>query len=102
MLGFTSIRQYAIVIVKHNDDTWSIYRVELDESTNIANSVLIASHMTEKVWPDDWDGSTKPLSLVTRWEADDNIKLYIANHKTELLLVNIAKTYEGETFNEIF
>lgn len=101
LLGFTSIRQYAVAIVKHEDDTWSIYRLEFNENTNTASAFAVAEHITERIWPEDWDGKTKPLSLVTRWEADNNIKLYIADGIHSLMPINIAQHYDG-TFEDIF
>jgi len=96
LLGFTSIRDYIIEIVKHGKN-WSIVRVDKQ-----GNRILIAGPFNKPIWPDDWDGKTKPLSLVTRWEADDNIKLYIATGKTELLVINIAETNQGTDFDEVF
>lgn len=96
LLGFTSIRDYIIEIVKHGN-SWSIVRVDKQ-----GNRILIAGPFNKVIWPDNWDGKTKPLSLVTRWEADDNIKLYIATGKTSVLSVNIAKDEQGSDFDKIF
>lgn len=101
LLGFTSIREYAIAIVYHENESWSIYKITAD-----GKAKLVAGPFSEHIWPDGeddaWDGTTKPISLVTRWESDDNVKLYIANPKTELLLINIAKPHDGESFAEAF
>ena len=96
MLGFTSIRDYIIEIVKHGN-SWSIVRVDKQ-----GNRILIAGPFNKVIWPNNWDGKTKPLSLVTRWEADDVIKLYIANGKTEMLSINISKTGQQGDFDDIF
>ena len=96
LLGFTSIRDYIIEIVKHGN-SWSIVRVDKQ-----GNRTLVAGPFNKPIWPNNWDGKTKPLSLVTRWEADDNIKLYIATGKTELLVINIAETNQGTDFDEVF
>lgn len=121
LLGFTSIRNYIIEIVKRGS-TWAICRrtVEKDEQTEeykVGEREVVAGPFTKPIWPtkeeevdgetivvDDWDGKTKPLSLVTRWEADDNIKLYIANGYTEVLSINIAPGYEqvGRQFDDVF
>ena len=85
--------------------SWSIYRIERNVGNNgiiTANAQLIAGPFDEQIWPDNWNGKTKPLSLVTRWEADDNIKLYIATGKTELLVINIAETNQGNDFDAVF
>ena len=99
LLGFTSIRDYMIEIVKHggSEESWSIVRVDKQ-----GNRTLIAGPFNKQIWPNGWDGKTKPLSLVTRWEADDNIKLYIANGITELLVINIAETNQGSDFDTVF
>lgn len=99
LLGFTSIRDYIIEIVKHydDDDSWSIVRADKQ-----GNRTLVAGPFDKPIWPNNWDGKTKPLSLVTRWEADDNIKLYIATGKTELLVINIAETNQGNDFDAVF
>ena len=44
----------------------------------------------------------KPLSLVTRWEANDNIKLYIASNHSEILSTNIAELNQGGDFEKVF
>ena len=88
-----------IEIVKHggSEESWSIVRVDKQ-----GNRTLIAGPFNKQIWPNGWDGKTKPLSLVTRWEADDNIKLYIANGITELLVINIAETNQGSDFDTVF
>lgn len=102
LLGFTSIRQYAIAIVKYGN-TWSIYRIEYDESNNTANCTVVAENINERIWPEGWNGETKPLSLVTRWEADDNVKLYIADGIHPLMSINIMQQYDDDsTFDDIF
>lgn len=89
--------------------SWSIYRIERNVGNNgiiTANAQLIAGPFNKQIWPDDWDGKTKPLSLVARWESDDNVKLYIANGITELLVINVAESqdgqYEGSDFDAVF
>ena len=98
LLGFTSIRQYIIEVVKHGD-TWGIYRSDV-----AGQRQLVAGWFDKQIWPDGWKGKTKPLSLVTRWEADDNIKLYIANGHTEVLSINVAPRHEqvNKSFEEVF
>lgn len=96
LLGFTSIREYAVAIVKHGD-TWSIYRID-----NEGNTVLISGPFNEIIWPDGWDGKTKPLSLVTRWESDETIKLYIADGIHPLMSINIAEPGQTGTFEDVF
>ena len=112
LLGYTTIRNYIITVVYRASiihsrpvGEWAIFRYDSDDNFN---KVMVAGWFTEKIWPDDWDQNhnTKPLSLVTRWESKDNIKLYIANGITELLVINVAKSqdgqYEGQGFDAVF
>ena len=106
LLGFTSIRNYIVEIVKRGS-AWAICRrtVEKDEQTGeykVGEREVVAGQFTKPIWPENWDGKTKPLSLVTRWEADDNIKLYIANGYTEILSINIAELNQGNIFDKVF
>ena len=100
ILGLTSIRNYEVEVIKH-DDTWSIYRSTISED-NIEDRVLVAGPFTKQIWPNKWNGKTKPLSLVARWESNDNVKLYIANGITELLSINIAEENQGSDFEQLF
>lgn len=110
LLGYTSIRNYVITIIKNNENKWAIYRYNADNNfrkpNNELNKELVAGWFTEKIWPDDWEdgktGKTKPLSLVTRWESDDNVKLYIATGKTNVLSINIVEDQQGSDFDNIF
>jgi hypothetical protein len=96
ILGYTTIRNYIIVIVKRSatvfgqsQDEWAIFKYD---ANNSFRKTLVAGWFTKKIWPDDWDANeckTKPLSLVTRWESKNNVKLYIANEFTEILSINI-------------
>ena len=102
----------------NEEDKWSIYRIKVVETRNgkVGEVSLVAGPFAEPIWPtkideqtgevvSDWNGKTKPLSLVTRWESENNIKLYIATGRTELLSINVAPEYEyqsNETFEEVF
>ena len=92
----TSVRNLAVFVIKQ-DSQWIV--TTLDDTGKIR---LIAGPFTERIWPIDWDGKEKPLSLVTRWEADDNIKLYIADGIHTLMQVNLAEENQGTSFEEIF
>ena len=102
LLGFTSIRKYAIEIIK-NGDSWSIYRTTvIPDQTGTEDRVLIAGPFAERIWPEGWKGETKPLSLVTRWESDDTVKLYIADGIHTLMSINIMNENQGTDFDQIF
>jgi len=102
LLGFTSIRNYLIWIVNRKGRTsggevvnhWSIVRQTVNKDGSISDRVTVAGNFSEQIWPENWNGITKPLSLVTRWESSENIKLYIASESTEILSINIAPGHE--------
>ena len=65
---------------------------------------LIFGPCTEPIWPDDWNGTDKVLTTVLRWEADKNIKLYIADAtgKHPIMVLNIANKYNTGDFDQVF
>lgn len=65
---------------------------------------LIFGPCIEPIWPDDWDGLEKVLTTVLRWEADKNIKLYIADAtgKHPIMVLNIANKYNTGDFDQVF
>lgn len=81
----TSIRDIGIVVGKKQCDTgWGIYKIQNQAITRIFGPC------TETL------GSK--LSLVTRWESNSNVKLYIADGKHKLMSINIMHTdYTGTT-----
>lgn len=84
----TSIREIGIVVGKKQGDTgWGIYKFQNNPSQTIT---CIFGPCTEEL------GSQ--LSLVTRWESDTNVKLYIADGEHKLMSINIMHTdYTGTT-----
>lgn len=95
IIASTQIRQYGVLIVGSLDN-WSIYRFENPywedsignkEFKPIDNFVRVFGPCSSPL------GSSK-LSLVTRWESDDNVKLYIADGKNPLMSMNIAGEFD--------
>ena len=94
-------------IISVKDGAWyiSIY----DYDTN--GITTIAGPFNEPIWPNDIDFSNvttkKVLSTTLAWEADDNIKLYIADGIHQLMSIKIQKV-DGQyvkingTFEDVF
>lgn len=101
IISMTSIRKYVIVIGYTNEGQGlSIYRndnkgVATEEHPWIAivDNVPISYFIQE--------GEDKPhLSLVTRWESEKNIKLYIADGVNSIICLNIMDSY-GSSIEDI-
>jgi hypothetical protein len=99
IIAMTSIRKYVIVIAytTYNEDGQdkrgiSIYRNE-NKGTSSANDWVC---IVDNVPVEDFlqYGEDEPhLSLVTRWESENNIKLYIAGGVTSIVCLNIMNDY---------
>lgn len=93
ILGTASIRDYGILITKLDKeskeevDTWSIYRFNLNDDKIKFDKVF--GPCEEPLW--DKNGNDYKLSLVTRWESNENVKLYIADGVHGLMIFNIAE-----------
>lgn len=93
ILGTASIRDYGILITKLDKeskeevDTWSIYRFNLNDDKIKFDKVF--GPCEEPLW--DKNSNDYKLSLVTRWESDENVKLYIADGVHGLMTFNIAE-----------
>lgn len=106
VLASTSIRQYGVYIQKESDSIWSVYRFTNPYYGSEGSkqfkpidpkSTICVFRSTNK---DNMISSNK-LSLVTRYEDENNIKLYIADGKHEILSINIMDTYVENTINKI-
>ena len=91
IIASTQIRQYGVLIVGSLDN-WSIYRFENPYwDSNIGNKEFKPIDKFVRVFgPCASPLGDNKLSLVTRWESDDNVKLYIADGKNPLMSMNIA------------
>ena len=88
ILYMTSVRQYLILITKDiNKQTniagWSIYRWEEGKD----DLKCIFGPCGEAIW--DESGNTN-LSVVTRYESEQNIKMYIADGIHQIMCINIC------------
>lgn len=93
IIAMTSIRDYLVVIVQEifeMEKTIAIYRC--DTSQEQVEWVRVVRNL----WYDDFvqPGQTEPhLSLVTRWESENNVKLYIADGVHSIISLNIMEDY---------
>ena len=94
IIAATSIRDIIILITKRTDGKWSVYNGTLSGSTINCNRVF--GPCTTSIG----DGYKNKLSLVTRWEDSDNVKLYIADGQHPLMVVNVTKN-NGTTIADI-
>lgn len=94
IIAATSIRDIIILITKNADGKWSVYNGTLSGSTINCNRVF--GPCTTSIG----DGYKNKLSLVTRWEDSDNVKLYIADGEHPLMVVNVTKN-NGTTIADI-
>ena len=92
IMASTQIRQYGVLITG-TTDKWSIrifenpywdQNIGAKEFINIKNVTTVFGPCTTHL------GTNKP-SLVTAWEDDDNVKLYIADGENPLMSINILK-----------
>lgn len=82
VISATSIRNLIVLLVNTNPPNTKAGIIVIDTETQ-EDKVLAAFE------GNPWKTDIK-YSLVTRWESDDNIKLYIADGEHELMTVNLA------------
>lgn len=86
IIATTTIRQWGVFIWS-DEQAWGVIRFHKDEPTNLIDVIgSCSTPLSEK---------TKP-SLVTRWEDEDNVKLYIADGEHPLMSINIMNNYGSD------
>jgi hypothetical protein len=106
ILALTSIRDLLIAITK---TSYTEYEGRLDGISIYTNKNKGAGAwfcVVDNVPYDEFvqEGETEPhFSLVTRWESDNNIKLYIAEGVKSIISLNVTKQYPhvGKSHNTI-
>ena len=97
ILGATQIRDIGVIIAKSStNDHWSVVKFQCEENL----PEIVAQHEVEmhRVFgPCEEPLADNKLSLVTRYEDEDNIKLYIADGEHPIMIVNLAKDYGNNT-----
>lgn len=101
ILAMSAIRNYVVYIV-YNNDTWSIYRYDKNSNIDSNNPHLVFGPSSEPLWSSTEDLHKKTISIVLRYESNDNIKLYIADGIHELMCINIMEEHAQDTFENVF
>ena len=102
IIAMTSIRN-KIIVIAETTNQWqerciSIYTNEYNGQLGEWNKIVSNLPYDEFVQ----EGETEPhFSLTTRWESDNNIKLYIADGIHNIISLNITKSYLTEEDNTI-
>ena len=81
ILAATQIRDYGILVTEDDRNKWSIWKFNSDENDN-NRCVRLFGPCEDKI------GDS--ISLVTRYEDDDNVKLYIADGKHSLMYLKFS------------
>ena len=82
ILATTQIRDYGLLITENSSHEWSIWRYD-------PNAVTVADRYI-KLFGSCADQLGSSISLVTRYEDNDNIKLYIADGLNPLMMINVV------------
>jgi len=91
--GMISIRNYGVIITEDEPDgTWHVYRWDSDEEGDLVEVASINNRPLSK---------TNKLSLVTKYEDDKNIKVYIADGEYPIRVINIMSDEKITDYNRI-
>ena len=103
ILASTQIRNIGVVITK-DGDTWRIRAFDNPYKESIGSkdfkpiqSITDVFSSTQSIA----NNFTNKLSLVTRWENDDNVKLYVADGEHPVMLFNLKQTYTTHDINSV-
>lgn len=104
ILEMTSVRDLGVLILKNNLNKWRIVTFDktgaITPKTGWIDECIWNTHTVNNVQV--WDGK-KNLSTVIRWEAEDNIKLYIADGIHNLMVINLHDDNSLKTsFDSLF
>lgn len=84
--GMKSIRQWGVVITEDDDKTWYVWRFDQHQPNK---------QLTKIVEIKDKPLSENKLSLVTKYEDQSNVKVYIADGENPVRVVNIKPDEEN-------
>ena len=93
ILAATSIRDLIILVVKeYVTETYGEHSIKIYDGWSVLKGVLedVELNLQRSFGPCKENLSSNKLSLVTRWEDDDNVKLYIADGEHPLMVVNVG------------
>lgn len=99
VLATTSIRDYGIIVADttvYNEKSFNVFYFK-NKNTNKDLEHYDFSDI-KQVFKNNISGSLqKPIDIVCRWENEELLKLYIADGKNPLMLINIFKDYNSST-----
>lgn len=98
ILGTTSIRQYGIIVAEDKDKNWVVIRFTNAIGTSGEFNNITDCKIIFKSYIDEPGNNTKQynqlygekISIVSTWETEDNIKIYIADGEHFMKIINIA------------
>lgn len=92
ILAATSIRQYGIIIARLTNKKWKVYRFENQDDRS--DKFSIPKNLT-CIFTSKGTTESKKFDVVTRYEDDDNVKLYIADGNNPIMCLNITEVYSS-------
>lgn len=105
IIGTASVKDWGIIIFKANDNSyWGVDRFKNPYENSIPTSTSTTDFKFEtvisKCEESIGSGYKNKLSCVLNYEADDNIKLYIADGEHRLMMIDILNPQMGNTWME--
>lgn len=95
VLAATQLRNTGIIITTGaGNGDWQIYTIDHDDSDSISKIIEVDNENLDRV-------IGHKLSLVTRWEDDENKKLYIADGKGPIITIFLNKTCQQKRISQI-
>lgn len=95
VLATNSIRDLGVAVIQSGDG-WNIITVKENADGGVECAKVFSTDITENLGDDD------NIDTLMRYESSENIKLYIADSKHPLIVINVAETgQEGVTIDDI-
>ena len=95
ILASTAIRQYGVIVFTDENSKWCVARF-----TNTIESVDLDIKDLKVIFgPSTEVTNNTKFSIVTRYENEDNIKLYIADGNNPIMILNIALIHDDYNIN---
>lgn len=96
ILATTSIRDYGIIVADTSSDTKSFNVFYFKNKNNNVELEHYDFGDIKQVFKQNISGNLqKPVDITCRWENDNLLKLYIADGKNPMMLINIFKNYDA-------
>lgn len=95
ILASTAVRQYGVIVFTDENNKWCVARF-----TNTIESVDLDIKDLKVIFgPSTEVTNNTKFSIVTRYENEDNIKLYIADGNNPIMILNIALIHDDYNIN---